>query len=323
MDSKKLKIYFLNLFALLAFSSLFCITNGIINILAGMLVSVIIGKSVTKYHYWYVGLLCLFSFVIISLFYGILQAFLPSIVLIMLGLTLGISTNIGLSYYFTVMVCSAIYLVETIINLKIIDKVTPNGESYGAILRQAGENAAAILGQQYGQSQEILRAIDETIDAMMSLTFTLTPAVFVAVCLASAGVLVMIYKKVQLKSKTDVSHLCPFSMLRGDKVIGFLFLIVISIAMLSSEGLITDLCLNVIVILCFVFFIFGLAYIEYVMKSRGYNILSRRLTVLIAIPLLSLFFIFPVIIVIGIGVSDSLIDLRARLLKKENHDGPQ
>ena len=86
MNINHKKSYFLSILTAALFSFIYCMTGGVMRFLAGMVLSSVIGVSVTKHHYIFVGLKSALCVAVLTTFHAISGGVLGA----MAGLTAGV-----------------------------------------------------------------------------------------------------------------------------------------------------------------------------------------------------------------------------------------
>ena len=325
MNRESIKSYFLNAGCILALSILYCITGGLVQFLAGILASVLIGTSVTKHHYAFVSIECLLCLAVVSGFYGIqagvmgiIAGLSSGVILVLIGIGLGLSTNLKLSVSGTVLLCSAIYLANMLIGFMLIGREMP----FDILLSEFRDILSETFKAQYSSMPDIGMQLDAVIDEMMALTFKFMPSFLICSALISGFIATLIYSKTVVKLNKNVKPV-SFSFLRVERTVGVLCIVILLIAAFSEDALISDAVLNVVVIMSFIFFICGLSYFDFSMKKKGKNRTYRSIMIIVVIPLVSMLFLLPSAVICGAGFLDSLINFRKNKISREDENGNQ
>jgi len=314
-----------NILIILGSCLIYCISGGILQMAAGILISVLLGYSVTKHHYVFVAAESLLVMAAITSFFlviggisGIIAGITTSVFVVLLGVGLGIATNLNMSVRGMVLMSSAIYLINMFIGFSIIGgSVTSEMflDEFNAMLSET-------LATQYANTPEVISMADELIGEIMSLVLKFMPTILVCSAGASGLVLTLVYKKIIVKINKNVK-IESLSNLRADKMAGILFIITIIITLSMNDALILDVLLNLIIILGFMFYVCGLTYIDSSMRFKGRNKTFRTIMVIVVLPLITMLFALPALFIAGIGFIDSFADFRKKHQLKEGNDGPQ
>lgn len=319
----ELKSYILNIAILALLSIVYCLEGGIINILSGIFVSVLLGYSVTKYHYLFVIAESLIIFSVITGIYSfsgnIIDVYFSintAVILILLGLGLGISVNLKLNISKTVIICSFIYLANVLIGFVI----SGDGFSYKMLFDELKMVVSESLYSQYANAPEVISATEEIVSETINIMYRFIPAFFVCFAGLNGLILTFVFKKVVLKLNKNL-RIESFSMFHAEKSLSILFLFTIMISLMINDALFFDALLNVIVILCFMFFICGLSYIDYSMRKKNKNTTYRTLMIIVILPFISITFAVPTLVIVGVGIVDGLFNLRKKYDIKEAGNG--
>lgn len=311
--------------AILSGSFVFCISSGLMQTIALMLTSVFVGISITKNHYIFVALESLLVLAVLSVFYsvsfgieGFISAVSQSAVIVMLGCTLGISANVKLPLRKIVLIVSAVYLANLLMGLWITSEYV----SYGDLLTQIREMTSQLIEAQYGNSKELLDIAEQSVNEVLTLLYKIMPAYSVIGAGVFGVIITFIFTKLLPKVNKNIERVESMSYLRGDKMMGISFIIICILGCSMQSALMTDAFLNVIIILTFAFYIFGISYVDYRMKLKGKSVVGRAAFVVFLIPLATILFVFPALVLSMLGFVDCFADFRKKH-KKEAEDGPQ
>ena len=323
MNINHKKSYFLSILAAALFSFIYCMTGGVMRFLAGMVLSSVIGVSVTKHHYIFVGLKSALCVAVLTTFHaisggvlGAMAGLTAGVILVLMGIGLGLSSNLSMSISKTVIMCSLIYLANMLIGFFALGREIP----FDMLIGEMRAVYTEVLEMQYAGLPEITQKADEIINSIMGMTIKFMPSVLIC----SAGVLGLIQSyiyRVMLPKFNKNAKIESFSMLRAERTIGVLFIVICIALSISQNVLICDALLNLVVIMGFVFFICGLSYIDFSMRHKGKNKTHRAIMVIVVIPLITMFFAVGAIIVAGVGFFDSLINFRKRKAFREDKNG--
>lgn len=324
MKNDNMKARILNIMLILVFCFLYCTMEAMQGISA-FAVSIVLGVSATKHHYTFFAAESVLTIVLISLFgsiagdfEGFAVGFTEAVIMILLGTSLGICVNTKKSALFTVIMCSAVYLASTLIGFF----TGLDASSFEIILEDTKAVITQIITTQYGNSKEMMDLANSTMSEMLTLTYKLMPATFVCMSFLSALILTFVFKKVLVMIKSE-KMIYSLSMMRGDKLAAIVFIIVAIMSFSAQTPMMADVLLNILVILIFAFFLFGVSYINFSMKLRRTNNLYRRLVVGVVIPLVTIMFVFPGLLLAGVGFIDCFKDFRKKAVFKEGGNGSE
>lgn len=321
MTNKNRKNYLLTCAAVVLLSAISCFAGGILQAVCGILIAALLGLQTVKYHYGYVSATVSLVFLtplVITAFLSdaafgqaIVYTALLTVPVILMGLTLGFAANIKLSYYKTVVLLALIYLIGSLTNMKILSSASPAFRLENMIADSVGQ-LQTILNSAYGSNSEMIDPILSALGEIAKTTLTLAPAIFCLLSLFLAFLSITLFKAMSVKQQSDMSFWPNFCKLRADRISSVLFLVIFILNAFSPEGLFADATLNVTVILCGIFFVFGLSYLDWKMRIRGIKRMARRLIIIACIPLCTSFFMLPLLILVSLGIVDGLFDLRTR-----------
>lgn len=323
MNRESIKSYFLNALCVLVLSVLHCITGGLVQFISGILASVLIGASVTKHHYTFVAFECVMCVAAVTAFYGVIAGALgliagltSGVILVLIGIGLGLSTNLKLSVSGTVLLCSAVYLANMIIGFAVIGREMP----FDLLLSEFRTVLSETFSTQYANMPDIGMSVDAIIEEMMNLAFKFMPSILICSAIVSGFVAAFIYSKAVVRLNKNIKPV-SFSVLRVERTVGVLFIIVLFLTAVSESALFNDALSNVIAIMFFIFYICGLSYTDFSMKRKGKNGTYRSIMVVVVIPLLTMLFLLPAIIMCITGFLDSLINFRRIRIVKGDGNG--
>ncbi len=303
--------------AVLILSFLLPLVGGLLQLLAGAL----LGVTVVKYHYRYVIATSCLMLALLAL-YGwaaapdaVLMVVLANgVPMILFGLSIGIGINLKLSLYKLVLVSAMAYLVSDMALLWAMQLQSGGGNLLGDMILSTTDQAYQMMEQMYGGvlSAEELAQVKDLIGDMASLLVSLVPSMLIVVSLLVAYAGVAFVKWFLGKSGWDMWYLLSFWDIRGDRVLAIAFLVVFLLNMAGISAIVNDLTLNVICVIVALFYVFGLAFLDWWMRERGMR-KTPRVLALVAVYLSAfLFALLPVLAVIGIGIADSIFDFRKR-----------
>ena len=284
---------------------------GIFGIIATALLPSVIGYTVTKHHYTFVGLLCAFILLVYSLFFKSfitpLSFWLP---LTLCGISLGITYNLKLSEFFTIGVITGVYVIFLLLNVKLSGAF--NIESLNNTLFSSADAYKATLTEIYG-SQLSQADIDILIKESMSVVVKFMPFLLIILCGSLALLMLYLFKKVLKLTKSDLSIYKPFSDWHAEKSLSIVFLVIFVISFFLPENrYVSDAIANVLFISLFVFYIFGLSLVDFLLKRKLKKSFLRK-TILIILVLFS--FGLPLFILCLLGIVDGCVNFRDKFTK--------
>lgn len=325
MNTDYRKSYFINIACIIALSFVYCITGGLVQYAAGILTSALIGVSATKHHYLFVFSECAAAVLVITLYHsfiggiiGTVAGVTAGVILVLLGVGLGLSTNLKMSISGTVLVSSAIYLANMLIGFGVLGREIP----FEMLLAEFKNILTETINMQYAGMPEITSQADVIIDSLMETAFKFMPSMLICSAVISGLVLTYVYKAILNRNNKNLKTE-SFSFLRAERSIGLIFIFALAALAVTENALLSDALLNLVVIMCFVFFVCGLSYIDFSMKSKGKNKTYRTLMIIVVIPLMTMFFALPAVLIAGTGFFDTLINFRKRKEIKEDENGAE
>ena len=121
MTKNTFKNYALIIIATVIISLIAMLPIGILGIVATALLASVIGYTVTKHHYYFVGVVCACVIAISALFSGdFYLTLVVNLPLILSGITLGIAYNLKISEFKTTSIIAGIYTIYTLLNFKFL-----------------------------------------------------------------------------------------------------------------------------------------------------------------------------------------------------------
>ena len=319
------KAYLFNILLIIGLSLINAFGHGTLQFVSGLFISILIGCSVTKHHYLFVfaesALVIAVTTAIYALFgsaEAVMAGLTASVMLVLLGIGLGLSTNMKMSTGETVIMCSLIYLANTMIGFAVI------GENLfdKTMFEELRVAMAQMIQTQYSTVPEIVALAEEMVSETLGLLYRFLPSMLVCSAGLNGIILAFLYKRLLPKFNINVK-LESFSLLRAERSLGVLFIITIMIALSVNDALYVDAFLNLIVILCFMFFICGLSYLYYSMRKKNKSKTYATIMVIVVLPLVTVLFAVPFIVIAGFGLVDSLVDFRKRRTLKGDGNGLQ
>jgi len=290
---------------------------GILGIFFTAALSALIGYSTTKHHYTFVASLCVLVFAVTSLFtVDTLAAVTYVLPTLLCGLSLGIAHNIKFHESKTIVLLSCIHTINLLANIKALGMI--NGKNFlEEALISSSDIYKELLKTAYGQ-QFSTAEINELMSATLNIILKLIPA-FVIIAGAMIALLYFYCFIKALKiTKVDTKEYIPFSEWKASKSFTVIFLIITSLMMFSPiDNYFGDALMNVFMVSLFIFFVFGLSFLDFLFK-RIVRISALRKLIIISITLISLFtFGVPFIALFIAGILNGFIDFRSKI-KRDN-----
>ncbi len=275
---------------------------GILGIVVTALLASTIGYSVTKHHYSFVGVVCACVFLICLIFSkDFLLSIAASLPLILCGVTLGITYNLKFSEFTAISVICGIYTIYLLLNVKFANAFSLSAKDYSNLL-------LSLYPDQFTQAE-----IDTLIADAMSVMMKFMPSFIIIMCGCLALLMFYIFKKVLKATKRDISFYKPFSDWHADRSFSIFFLIIALISLfLPEKNYFSDALSNVVLVSVFVFYIFGLALVDFLLSRKFKNKLSRRIILILLITFSSG---IPMLIFCFIGTLDGIINIREKITK--------
>lgn len=308
MAKNKFKNYALILILTIIFTLGSTLPSGVVSMLSAALAAALLGYTVTRHHYLFVGVV---SACVLTLYTTFTQDLLSGIYLgveaILYGLTLGIGYNLKLSEFKTVGLLAVIYSLFVIMNIKF----SGTGENLRTILASSMESVYTLYEGQISQAD--FKAI---ISTLLDVFVKFMPSMIIIVGICFALFYFWVFKKLLKITKMDVSTYIQFADLHADRTISISYLVLSLISFFLKPGsYLGDALANVITVASFVFFIFGLSYISFILKRKMKNNALRHI-ILIALVSASLtIFGIPFVMLSILGAMDGCFSYRSRLNK--------
>ncbi len=282
---------------------------GILSLIFPALLVALLGYTVTRHHYTFVGVICALLVILYSLFTkDFLSGIYLAIEIILYGLTLGIGYNLKISEFKITGVLTVIYSLFVVLNIKF----TGSGENLRADIASSMESIYSLYQNQLSQAD-----FKTIISTLLDVFMRFLPSLIICVGICFALFYFWIFKKVLKISKTDTLLYTPFSELHADKSISITFFVLSIIGFFLPSGTyLGDAFMNITTVASFVFLIYGLSYVDFILKHKMKNKLSRRI-LLIAIVFASLTMLgIPCFMLTALGAMDGCFDYRKRLNKQ-------
>lgn len=311
MSRNNAKDFLLTMLLIVIFTLLTALPQPTLTILASALVTALIGYSVTKFHYGYVTLLSFVVLVINLLFQtNFLSALTVSMPVILCGLTLGIAYNLKLSVLKLICVFTTVYVLDVALNIKLASVAFRGENLFESVVSSVGQMYRETLVTAYGSALPAAE-IDAVVSQLTSTLLRFTPGFIVISCAGYALLCYYIFKRFLKLKKADTSSFNDFLDWHADRSISiFYFILMFIYFLIPTEKFLSDVLLNMVTIMSFVFFILGLAFLEFKLKTRLKRSGTRKLIVL-AVSLSSFLLMgLPFFVLSIVGAFDGFFDYR-------------
>lgn len=311
MTKNTFKNYALILIATVTLSLASVLPLGVFAFLISAVLASIIGYTVTRHHYYFVGVVCLCVITVFSLFSGdFLLSLTASLPVLLCGISLGISYNIKLSEFKTISILTVVYIINTLLNLRISGAI--NQKSFDDVLFSAKDLYIDTLSSAYG-NEIPLQEIESLVANAFSVMMKFMPSMLIVLCILIALLFFSTFKKVLNITKSDIKEFKCFSDWRSDKSISIACIIITIFTFISPQkGYLLDALANVCVISAFIFYIFGLSFASFLLKRKFKNPRTHKIIVvfLAILPVFSLG--LPFFIIAILGILDGIFNLREK-----------
>ncbi len=308
MIKNKFKNYALILILTVIFTLGSALPLGIVSAFFSALLVALLGYSVTRYHYFFVGVV---SACIIAFYTVFAQNFLSGIYLgveiILYGLGLGIGYNLELSEFKTVGLLAVIYSIFVVINIKF----SGTGENLRTLLASSMESVYTLYEGQISQTD-----FKTVISSLLDVFIRFLPSMVIITGICFALLYFWFFKKMLKIARTNISSYADFIHLHADRAISISYLVLSLISFIVPTGnYLSDALANVITVASFVFFIFGLSYIDFILTQKMKNTALKRV-ILVALILASLtMFGLPFVMLSILGAMDGCFNYRNKFSK--------
>ena len=284
---------------------------GVFTFLISAVLSAVIGYTITRHHYYFVGVVCLCAIAVFSLFSGdFLLSLTAALPVLLCGISLGISYNVKLSEFKTVSILTVIYITNTLLNLRISGVI--NQKSFEDMLFSAKDLYVDVLVSAYGNeipSQEIESLVVNAFSVMMKFM----PSMLIVLCVLIALLFFSTFKKVLNITESDSSVFKSFSDWKADKSVSITCIVITLFTFaFPQQGYLKDALANVCVISFFIFYIFGLSFASFLLK-RKFKKPKAYKTIVVCLALLPVFSLgVPFFIISVLGILDGIFNLREK-----------
>lgn len=313
MTKNSFKNYALIIIATVIISLIAMLPIGIFGIVSTALLASVIGYTVTKHHYYFVGVVCACVIAISALFSGdFYLTLVVNLPLILSGITLGIAYNLKLSKFKTTSIIAGIYTIYTLLNFKFL---TQDNKNYfenllSDSIKNYSDAVVSVYPEQFSQA-EIQTILGDAMAVMMKFM----PSFTIIMCALLALLMLYTFKKVLKITKSDISFLNSFSDWHADRSFSIFFLLIALISFLLPEKTyFSDALANVVLVSVFVFYIFGLSMVGFLLGRKFKNKFARRIILILLIAFSSG---MPMLIFCFIGTLDGIVNIREKITKNK------
>ncbi len=240
------------------------------------LTTALLAFTITQMPIVFAALQTCFVLLVYTLFQGnFTVAFVATIQIALCGFSMGICYNLKQSTFKLLGITTMVHASNLIATITTV-KGNNQGQDFFANL---------ISGQMYNELQAFSSVypipeaeLNKFVSELTSLLMKLSPALILIACLLTALLGYYLFHKIILLKKADTSIFIPFDKWKVEKSISFTFIVLFIIySAMPKNILITDVFFNIIVVMTFVYFIFGLSSINLWLKKRITNKILRRL----------------------------------------------
>lgn len=302
---KDLKNYIITAIIAVILTIVSASVSGIIGMIFLAYTAALIGYSVTKHHYGYVVLLCGLVAAVFGLFGRSFVALFSALPVILCGISLGISCNLKFSQFKTLFIVTCVYVLYMVINMKLSGMAL----NFSSILTEVISSAYPLYEGAISQTDYNAIASE-----LLSVFLKFMPAFIIIFCMCYGILLLIAFKSVLKKSKSESSDFIIFSQWHADKNFGISFLILLGISfVLPVENIFADAIANVILVSSFLFFLFGFSLLVYILEKKAKNPTSGKIIAVVLFAVSVIFIGFPFMIISVMGFMDSFINYREKL----------
>lgn len=308
MNKNNLMSYIILSFLTVIFSCLGTLPLGITSAIFAVLLIGLISFAVTRHHYAFIAFLCVCATIpCIILSSNVFSAIYRCSEIVLYSLTLGICYNIKLSGIKTICILSALHIIYAIIPTII----SGSGQD---LIPAFSESMQSIYPLYKGyMSQADFNAI---ISATTTAIVKLIPSIFVLAGFIVATMYFGVFR-LGLKLTKTKSHYGFFSDCHADKSLCVIYFVLIALNhFFVTDGYFKDILGNVVLISTFFFYVFGLAFVSFVLNRTIANSKKRNLFFALTV-FLSLFLLgIPFILIVLLGASEGIFNFRQKIMDK-------
>ena len=304
MTKNNLKNYILTAILTVIFAIGTSIPFGMISVISSVALVGLVGYTVTRFHYIFVGFVCICILIPYVSFVGELSSAIYAYSeVIIYGVSLGICFNLKLSGIKTAGIVSGLNIAYTLLAMIVMGV----SNDFVASLTD-GMQSFYPLYEEY-ITQEDYRSLMLTAIEMMTKfipSFIVLSSVFI-------GIIYFVAFRFILKITKSKSHYEMFSDYRADKPLSIIYFALSVISFfVPADSYYGDILRNIVLISTFIFFVFGLALIAYKLKNRFGN--SPKAKFLLALAIFSPLFALglPFTVIGYIGALDGIFDFRLK-----------
>lgn len=281
---------------------------GVLTMLFSALLVALLGYTVTKYHYTFVTFICVSVFGLYSLFTAdILTSVYATVPVVLCGLSLGIGYKLEFSDFKTISVVSAVYSLYTVLNMKF----TGIADNFQSNIIDSIQSLAPLYENQISQAD-----FNTLMSVVLNVLMRFTPSFLIIICICYGLVFFWEFKKILKITRSDMSVYSSFSDWHADKTVSIVYFVLAVISFLLPTGnFISDAFANVITVSSFVFFIFGLSYVDFMLKMNMKNSSLRKVILILLTILILPVFGLPYILLSVLGAMDGCFNYRKKFIK--------
>ncbi len=316
--SKNLNSYFKTTLVVMIFTALVFILPSPVSFIFEVLATVYFAKIAVRHLYKYVLATGALIFAIAGALGGVYGVLLSGLLIVLLGLSLGMGVRLGLSFNKLMFLCTSLYLASTVAGIMIIKSTSTDMFSLNYFYETVNSVLDNMTSAGYYANPEVIDVLKQYLKQTVLFMMRVTPAIMIIVSIVCAFILIQVYKFVLIKAKVDTKFIVPFDKMRAGKLSAIVFIVLFFLYSAAPEGMFSDLSLNVLIILGFLFFACGLSLFDWRLKMRGTKKNSRRLIEIAILPISYLCMFIPIIALVGSGVIDSLLNFRRRTIEKQD-----
>jgi len=319
LNKGTMKAYMINTLLIIALCAAYSLLGGLLQLVLGLLISALMGVTFYRQHYGFGILNSLLIIMIFSLFGGVLFAISAAAPLILLGIALALGTRFKLSLGRLLFLCAFLFVANIVASFMLAGSQSGGEVTLSASMLEMGRMLKEAFKAQYSDP-ELATVIDRAVTEAVNMSIMLSPSIFMIISVALAYLLITMYKKLQIKNDVDMAFLTPFEMLRADRLMAVLYLVLLFVFSAAPAGLFADMAINVIVLLSFLFMAVGMSVFDMKMKRSGIKQSVRRLLFAALLLFSGMLFMMPVIFFAVTGLSDSFFDYRRLSGEKEEKE---
>lgn len=313
MTKNTFKNYALIIIATVIISLIAMLPIGILGIVATALLASVIGYTVTKHHYYFVGVVCACVIAISALFSGdFYLTLVVNLPLILSGITLGIAYNLKISEFKTTSIIAGIYTIYTLLNFKFLTQ--DNKKYFENLLSDSIKNYSDVMASAYPE-QFTQAQIQTTLGDALAVMMKFMPSFTIILCALLALLMLYTFKKVLKMTKSDILFLNSFSDWHADRSFSIFFLLIALVSLfLPENNYFSDALANVVLVSVFVFYIFGLSLVDFLLSRKFRSKFARRIILILLITFSSG---MPMLIFCFIGTLDGIVNIREKITKNK------